>query len=564
MKKAMKMLSALLVLSTVTLGTLTLASCDDDSAQVSTSISETENSSTEEIDDLTDYNFEAENATLTPSDSEATGIELIHVDDQAEGASGGKAVGWVQKNDSVTWGINTTQAGDYTGSLVVSHPLKWSSTTFAPVSFRLDDIYSLIVNGEEVEVDGYYEFDEDPSEHLYDYYYWVDIDIELPLIEGDNVITLKKTARNNDYGSTGNIDTLVISSPVELTYFDAEPAAEPELAFDLNVSKVEFEQGEDIMVSAKNRDEHETDCVALYKSEDLIDAEGMTPLYKYYPAIEGTDEVNLLNFATEGREDERPLAEGDYTIYLLGDDGVLLENQLMSIDITITKSSEISDEISLTTDKDTYVQGESIMVTATVENETDWVAIYKADDEDLSSCGGSLYYYYPMAKGNGTAVDITTTIMNQERAEADLRAGDYIIYLLENNGYDVLLQKEITIESAEEVEHPYIALDKSIYSYSDDETRSIMVSVTPRTDHPKDWVALMKEEDDITASNHGGGSLFYFYANDVTSPCDITTMNPHSERLEDIKLLPGKYQVHYLADDGYEVLDTVHFTIAEK
>lgn len=564
MKKFVKMLSGLLVLSTVTLGSLTLASCDENgSVGVSTSVGNIDDSSSN-VQNLIDFNFEAEDANLTPSNPDATGIELIHVDDQATGASGGKAVGWVQKNDCVTWGINTTQASDYAASLVVSYPLKWSSTLFAPVSFRLDDIYSLIVNGEEVEVDGYYEFDEDPTEHIYDYYYWVDIDVELPLVEGDNVITLKKTARNNDYGSTGNIDTLVLSSPVNLTYFEAEPAAEPDLAFDLNISQVEFEQNEEILVSAKNRDNHETDCVALYESEELIDADGVTPLYKYYPAVEGTDEVNLLNFPCEGRDDERPLAAGNYTIYLLGDDGVQFDDLLMSIDISITEATQVSDEVSLSTDKETYVQGDSIYVTATVENENDWVAIYKAEDENLSSCGGSLYYYYPMIKGNGTAVDITTTIMNQEREEADLRAGDYIVYLFSDNGYNVLLQTNITITAAPEVEHPYIGLDKAIYSYRDDDTRSIMVFVTPREDHEKDWVALMKEEDDITDATHGGGSLFYFYANAVESPCDIVTMNPHSERLEDIKLMPGKYKVHYLADDGYEVLDTIHFTIAEK
>ncbi|MDD4532819.1 MAG: hypothetical protein PHW22_05250, partial [Bacilli bacterium] len=360
MKKSFKMLSTLLVLSTVTLGTLTLASCGEDATTAnSTSNSGTETSTSGTNENLVDYNFEAEDATLTPSNPEATENNLIHVDSEATGASGGKAVGWVQKNDVVTWGINTTKAGDYEASLVVSYPLKWSSTLLAPVSFRLDDIYSLIVNGTEIEVNGYYEFDADPNEHVRDYYYWVDVDVELPLTAGDNVISLKKTARNNDYASTGNIDTLVVTSPVLLNYFAAEPAEDPDLAFDLNISKVSFEQGEAINVAAKNRDGHDQDAVALYKSEDLIDGEGMTALYKYYPSAEGTDEVNILNFACEGRDDERPLSAGNYTIYLLGDDGVAFENQLMSIDITITPKA---DNVALSTDKDTYVQGESIMV----------------------------------------------------------------------------------------------------------------------------------------------------------------------------------------------------------
>ena len=563
MKKKLNVLSSLLVLSTVTLGTLTLASCGEQvTSQDVTSITNDSISASDET--LLDYNFEAEDATLTPSDPKATGSDLIHIDDQATGASNDKAVGWIQKNDSVTWGINTTEAGDYAASLVVSHPLKWSSIVFAPVSFRLDDIYSVIVNGKEIEVDGYYEFDEEPTEHMYDYYYWVDVNLELPLIAGDNVISLKKTARNNDYGSTGNVDTLIVSSPVALNYYAADPAAEPELAFDLNVSEVTFEQNEAINVAAKNREDHDTDAVALYKSEDIIDGEGITALYKYYPATEGSEEVNMLNYAVDGREAERPLAAGNYTIYLLADDGVSLDDQLMSIDITITAASIPTDEASLVTDKDEYVQGESIQVTANAINENDWVAIYKSDDADLSSCGGSLYYYYPMARGNNTAVDITTTIMNQEREEASLFPGEYTIYLLSDNGYEAILQKTITITAAPEVEHPYIGLDKSIYAFGAEETRSIMVSSTPRADHPNDWIALMMESDDITDATHGGGSLFYFYPNAETLPCDITTKNPHGERLEDVKLKPGKYKVHYLADDGYEVLDTVHFTIAEK
>lgn len=99
----------------------------------------------------------------------------------------------------------------------------------------------------------------------------------------------------------------------------------------------------------------------------------------------------------------------------------------------------------LVTDKEQYTQGEPVLITAQGSGK-DWVGIYHK--EDVLQSVPSILWYYVAAEGNqsGTAKNIFNAEHNNNRGNlATLPAGDYIIYLLENDGYNVLDMVEITI-----------------------------------------------------------------------------------------------------------------------
>lgn len=104
-------------------------------------------------------------------------------------------------------------------------------------------------------------------------------------------------------------------------------------------------------------------------------------------------------------------------------------------------------EKTVSTDKTVYTEGEAILVTA-IGDQADWVGIYEADD--VIPDDTSIVWYYVAKDGNtsGTAKNIFDAEYVERQDLAALPAGEYIIYLLENDGYNILAQQAITIEVA--------------------------------------------------------------------------------------------------------------------
>lgn len=104
-------------------------------------------------------------------------------------------------------------------------------------------------------------------------------------------------------------------------------------------------------------------------------------------------------------------------------------------------------EKTISTDKSVYTEGEDILVTA-VGDKSDWVGIYQKDD--VIPDDTSIVWYYVAKDGNtsGTAKNIFDAEYVERQDLAELPAGEYTIYLLENDGYNILAQQDITIEVA--------------------------------------------------------------------------------------------------------------------
>ncbi len=99
----------------------------------------------------------------------------------------------------------------------------------------------------------------------------------------------------------------------------------------------------------------------------------------------------------------------------------------------------------LTVSSSTYVEGEEVLVTATGSGK-DWVGIYSKGEIPGSGLD-SIYWYY--VEDYTGAVSITETVYNSTRAQyKDLPAGEYTLYLLENDGYNIISSVDITVTVA--------------------------------------------------------------------------------------------------------------------
>ena len=112
---------------------------------------------------------------------------------------------------------------------------------------------------------------------------------------------------------------------------------------------------------------------------------------------------------------------------------------------TLTCGFTVAADELLTTDADEYAVGSPILVSATGSGK-DWVGIYCKDETPKSV--NSIYWYY--VDGNASNINIAQQTHNSDRsALKNLPAGDYTIYLFENDGYNVLASKDIKIVNGE-------------------------------------------------------------------------------------------------------------------
>ena len=104
----------------------------------------------------------------------------------------------------------------------------------------------------------------------------------------------------------------------------------------------------------------------------------------------------------------------------------------------------------LTTDKTEYTEGEPIIVKAEGSGK-DWVGIYLTTD--TLGTDQSIRWYYVAQDGNssGEEKDIRKAeYTNSSRSEyAGLPAGEYVIYLCENDGYNVISKVSVTVKPGE-------------------------------------------------------------------------------------------------------------------
>ncbi len=227
----------------------------------------------------------------------------------------------------------------------------------------------------------------------------------------------------------------------------------------LTTDKTVYTVGEPIMVTATGTG---ADWVGLYLADETYDSNngGMISIHWYYVAQDGNQsgdtkdithaDYNNLSVRTEFAG---VLPAGEYKVVLLENDGY---HELDRVYVTVVEGDtpdkpfdEVPTEQNpIVTDKTHYLPGEDILVRA-LGSGKDWVGIYRADEQ--VGAVSSVYWFYvdDDVHEPGDVRTLQKEILNDGRTDmAGLPAGEYTLYLLANDGYDVLGAVNITIGEA--------------------------------------------------------------------------------------------------------------------
>ncbi len=220
-----------------------------------------------------------------------------------------------------------------------------------------------------------------------------------------------------------------------LTAADTTEVPPVEEVAKISTDKLIYNVGEDILVTAIGEGDQ---WVGLYYADAVPGVDHY--VYYYYVAKDGNvsgmpvvidGPTTYPNMAAHAPRIDIPV--GRYKLVLFADGGYTVAAETTIIDV-------IDPNASLTSDKETYKVGESIMITAQTYGAWDWVGIYAEGNPAY------LNYYYPIAEENlynGVAVDINALC-------GGLPAGNYIVYLLSGGLYPedgaVIKEVKITVE----------------------------------------------------------------------------------------------------------------------
>ena len=141
--------------------------------------------------------------------------------------------------------------------------------------------------------------------------------------------------------------------------------------------------------------------------------------------------------------------------------GILIAGCIMMIGAALT-AAETTGTLSL--EKTTFNEGDPIMVTATGTGK-DWVGLYLQGENpgDVDS----IRWYYVADGGNtsGKAKNLRLAEgKNDSRKDyLDIPAGKYTVYLLANDGYEIISKENITVKKAKAGGEPALIAPESVY-----------------------------------------------------------------------------------------------------
>jgi hypothetical protein len=224
----------------------------------------------------------------------------------------------------------------------------------------------------------------------------------------------------------------------------------------------------------------------------------------------------------------------------------------------------------LASEKPIYAPGDDILVTFTggPGNKGDWIGLYaegktpEGGDNDPHLKG---WYYTNGAQSTGTRAPREGRVVldggseNSENAEGDwpLTDGDYDLYFICCDGYDVLAGP-VGIEIDQQKDAgPTLAVDKSTYASGE----NIVVTFTGGPGNKYDWIAVY--DDGVIPASGIFARLWYYTggthdtgtpgANDASVVMDSASDNPENWEV-DWPLADGDYDVYLLCCDVYGVV----------
>ena len=199
--------------------------------------------------------------------------------------------------------------------------------------------------------------------------------------------------------------------------------------------------------------------------------------------------------------------------------------------------------------KTEFIQGEEIKADYTGASGKDWIAIYKQGDQP----GGpeSIVYEYTSKTGQP---DGTMDFKDTDRGDVkDLAPGNYDMYLLKNDGYDILAKTSFVIKQS----GPSISTDKAVY----EEGERPVISYTGST-HNDAWIGIYPANRKTPGADNP--SLVWKYTRQIGQPNGSTDLK-QADGTTTIDQLPvGDYYVYLFADGGYNIVATCTFTLKDR
>jgi hypothetical protein len=200
---------------------------------------------------------------------------------------------------------------------------------------------------------------------------------------------------------------------------------------------------------------------------------------------------------------------------------------------------------SISLNKTEFTQNEDILVTAVGEG-TDWVGLYlRGETPGQSAC--IFWYYVEQDADPGEAVDIRETRTNGQTEYEEVPPGEYTMWLLLNDGYEPFDSVDFTVLAT-------LELDQYSYQEGDD----ILVTANGSG---KDWVGLYQKGE---VPGGGVASIYWYYVAEGHTPLEPVSIKGETHNVErgDVADLPaGEYTMFLLANDGYDVIDSIDFKI---
>jgi hypothetical protein len=237
---------------------------------------------------------------------------------------------------------------------------------------------------------------------------------------------------------------------------------------------------------------------------------------------------------------------GSWTAYFLADNGYSI---LGSVNFTVAAPAVFS----FTLNKTTYQSGESI--TATWANRspasaTDTIGIYPQGTTPGSGSSATLWKYTSGTQTPGSALAAGSVSF----ANSGLAAGNWTAYFLDSGGSTVLGSVNFTVAAPPTV----FSLNKSVYQLGESITANWSGRSGPSI---YDWVGIYPRN--LSGVPDGSpASTIWLYSDGTQN--GSTALTAGSVTFTNPGLAKGDWTAYFLADDGYQILGTFEFTVANS
>ena len=363
----------------------------------------------------------------------------------------------------------------------------------------------------------------------------------------------------------GNYEAyLFLNDSYEILASESFEVSEEQDAPKVILSKAEYDEGEDVIISFSGGPGNILDWVGIYKVGDIPEVKPST----VWQHVDGTNE-GVIGKST-GQLVFDPLPIGNYEAYLFLNDGY---------EILASESFEVSEEQDVPKvilSKAEYDEGEDVIISFSggPGNILDWVGIYKVGD--IPEVKPSTVWQRVDGTNEGVIGKSTGQLVFDP-----LPIGNYEAYLLLNDGYEILASASFSVTGAAMVNTAPTVLDRSV-EVNEDGTASITLTGSDEEGDTLSFTVLSQPKNGTLSgtapslsyspnANYSGSDSFSYKANDGVADSNTATVtitvngindNPEAAN-QDVEVNEdGTASITLTGSDEEE--DTLSFTVLSQ